>query len=95
MPKLKTGTILPTPAEDAAITAAAQGDPDALPMSDAEWNAIKPKVKRGRRPALVTKERITIRLSREVVETFRASGDGWQTRVDGALKEWLKTHTPG
>lgn len=40
------------------------------------------------------KERITIRLSYEVVEQFRASGDGWQTRVDAALKDWLKTHSP-
>ena len=95
MPKLKPGTILPTPEEDAAITAAAQADPDALPLTDAEWAAVKPKARRGRRLAAVTKERITIRLSREVVETFRASGDGWQTRVDSALKDWLKTHTPG
>jgi len=49
---------------------------------------------RGRPKAAVTKERITIRLSPEVVEQFRASGDGWQTRVDAALKDWLKTHTP-
>jgi uncharacterized protein (DUF4415 family) len=49
---------------------------------------------RGRPKATVTKERITIRLSREVVEQFRASGDGWQTRVDAALKDWLKTHSP-
>ena len=41
-----------------------------------------------------TKERITIRLSREVVERFRESGDGWQTRVDAALREWLKKHSP-
>ena len=41
-----------------------------------------------------TKERITIRLSREVVEQFRASGDGWQTRVDAALRDWLKSHSP-
>ncbi|MBL0284579.1 MAG: BrnA antitoxin family protein [Zoogloea sp.] len=95
MPKLKPGTILPTPEEDAAITAAAQADPDALPLTDAEWAAVKPKARRGRRLAAVTKERITIRLSREVVETFRASGDGWQTRVDSALKDWLKTHSPG
>ena len=40
------------------------------------------------------KERITIRLSREVVEQFRKSGDGWQTRVDAALREWLKSHSP-
>jgi uncharacterized protein (DUF4415 family) len=37
-----------------------------------------------------TKERITIRLSRDVVERFRATGDGWQARVDSALQEWLE-----
>jgi uncharacterized protein (DUF4415 family) len=41
-----------------------------------------------------TKERITIRLSPEVVQRFRATGEGWQTRVDSALKDWLKTHQP-
>ena len=49
---------------------------------------------RGRPKAAVTKERITIRLSPEVVSTFRATGDGWQTRVDAALRDWLKTHSP-
>lgn len=39
-----------------------------------------------------TKERITIRLSRDVVERFRATGDGWQARVDEALQDWLKNH---
>jgi uncharacterized protein (DUF4415 family) len=41
-----------------------------------------------------TKERITIRLSRDVVERFRATGAGWQTRVDAALQAWLKKHKP-
>jgi uncharacterized protein (DUF4415 family) len=41
-----------------------------------------------------TKERITIRLSPDVVERFRATGDGWQTRVDAALQDWLRTHKP-
>jgi uncharacterized protein (DUF4415 family) len=41
-----------------------------------------------------TKERITIRLSREVVERFRESGEGWQTRIDAVLLEWLKNHSP-
>lgn len=49
---------------------------------------------RGRPKAAVTKERITIRLSPEVVGAFRATGDGWQTRMDGALRDWLKTHSP-
>lgn len=41
-----------------------------------------------------TKERITIRLSPEVVQRFRATGDGWHTRMDAALQDWLKTHKP-
>ena len=41
-----------------------------------------------------TKERITIRLSRDVVERFRATGEGWQSRVDVALQDWLKKHKP-
>lgn len=41
-----------------------------------------------------TKERITIRLSRNVVKSFRATGEGWQTRVDVALQDWLKKHKP-
>ena len=39
-----------------------------------------------------TKERITIRLSPAVVETFRATGTGWQSRMDGALQDWLSSH---
>jgi uncharacterized protein (DUF4415 family) len=40
------------------------------------------------------KERITIRLSPEVVQPFRDTGAGWQARLDAALKDWLKSHKP-
>jgi uncharacterized protein (DUF4415 family) len=36
----------------------------------------------------------TIRLSPDVVQAFRAAGEGWQTRIDAALKDWLRTHSP-
>ena len=49
--------------------------------------------KRGPQKAPI-KDRITIRLSKEVVEKFRATGEGWQVRVDTALRDWLKTHSP-
>ena len=48
---------------------------------------------RGRPHADVVKDRITIRLSPDVTAAFRASGDGWQTRMDAALKDWLRTHS--
>jgi uncharacterized protein (DUF4415 family) len=59
---------------------------DALPAS------LQGKL-RGRPKAAITKERITIRLSPDVLGAFRATGQGWQTRVDAALREWLKTHS--
>ncbi len=48
---------------------------------------------RGRPRAEVVKDRITIRLSPDVTAAFRASGEGWQTRMDAALKDWLRTHS--
>lgn len=92
MPKLKAGTILPTPEEDAIITAAANADPDAQPLTDAEWEQVKPLVRRGRPLGSGTKTQVTLRLDVEVVEKFRASGDGWQTRINEALKSWVRTH---
>lgn len=35
----------------------------------------------------------TIRLSPEVSAAFRATGSGWQRRIDAALQEWLKTNS--
>jgi hypothetical protein len=29
-----------------------------------------------------------------VMQAFRAAGDGWQTRIDVALKDWLRMHSP-
>jgi uncharacterized protein (DUF4415 family) len=86
---------LPTLEEDQSITVAANADIDALPFSDEEWELVKPMVRPGRPPSEITKEKISIRLSRDVIDQFRASGDGWQGRIDNALKEWLKEHSSG
>lgn len=91
MPKLKAGTILPSPEEDAAITAAAMSDPDAQPLTDAEWQAVKPLARVGRpagqRPL---KRPTTIRFDPDVLEALKATGRGWQTRVNDALRDDLK-----
>jgi len=34
-----------------------------------------------------TKQQVTLRLDREVVERFRATGPGWQRRINDALKK--------
>ena len=56
------------------------------------------KARRAGRPVgsvkVAPKVSTTIRLSPDVIEAFRSVGDGWQTRIDAALKDWLRTHTP-
>jgi uncharacterized protein (DUF4415 family) len=36
-----------------------------------------------------TKEPVTVRYSRDVLEYFRSTGPGWQARIDAALKELI------
>ena len=64
------------------------------PASEALPASLQAKLRTRGPQKTPTKERITIRLSPEVVQPFRATGDGWQARVDAALKDWLKTHKP-
>ncbi|MDO9139864.1 MAG: BrnA antitoxin family protein [Methylobacter sp.] len=48
------------------------------------------------RPRTDTPKSVTgIRVDAEVLEAFRATGRGWQTRINDALKEWLKEHSAG
>jgi uncharacterized protein (DUF4415 family) len=51
-------------------------------------------VRRGRPRAASTKVALTVRYDADVVAAFRATGRGWQTRMNAALREWLKTHRP-
>jgi uncharacterized protein (DUF4415 family) len=92
MPKLKPTHISVSDTEDAAITAAAMTDLNALPFTDEQWASVKPRLRMGRPKAELTKERITIRLSRDVVTQFRATGQGWQTRMDSALRQYIAEH---
>ena len=64
------------------------------PAAEVLPNALRAKLKVRGPQISPTKERITIRLSPEVVQRFRDTGDGWQTRLDTALKDWLKSHKP-
>jgi uncharacterized protein (DUF4415 family) len=47
-------------------------------------------IRRGRPPLETRKQAVSIRLSPEVLSHFRAGGWGWQTRIDEALREWIK-----
>ena len=54
-------------------------------------NAVAAKRKPGQRGPQVapTKQLVSLRYSAEVLEFFRAGGEGWQTRMDDALKQWV------
>ncbi|SER97786.1 Uncharacterized conserved protein, DUF4415 family [Vreelandella subterranea] len=47
---------------------------------------------RGRQQA-PTKVKTSIRLSPEVIEHFKAQGEGWQRRIDQALKTYIQEHS--
>jgi uncharacterized protein (DUF4415 family) len=58
--------------------------------AEAAKDMLKPR--RGR-PALDhPKEHVNIRLDADVVGAFRQGGVGWQTRINNALRDWLKAH---
>jgi len=82
--------LLNTPEEDAQITAAALTDPDNQPLTDAELSQFKPM--RGRPLGSGKKEQVTLRLDTQILEQFRATGSGWQTRINDALLDWTKHH---
>ncbi len=50
---------------------------------------------RGRPKAAATKAHVNIRLDADVLDAFKATGRGWQTRINKALREWLKERKPG
>ncbi|MDP1612110.1 MAG: BrnA antitoxin family protein [Sulfuritalea sp.] len=50
-------------------------------------------LRRGRPPAEVTKTPIKLRLDPDIIAAFKASGRGWQTRMNDALRDWLKLHS--
>ena len=40
-----------------------------------------------------TKVLVRIELDLDVLNAFKATGKGWQTRINEALKEWLREHS--
>ena len=77
--------ILPTTEEDAAINAGIASDLDTYEMGDAEFA----KARRGRPLGSGSKMQVTLRLDIDIVERLKATGTGWQTRANGALRNWV------
>jgi uncharacterized protein (DUF4415 family) len=87
---MKKQLIKPSDAEDKAITLAAMSDADAMPLTDSEWEQVKPQLKRGPgRPVGSSKSQVTLRLDLEVLQALKSTGRGWQTRANEVLRSWV------
>ena len=84
--------LLNSEEEEARIRAGIAADPDTYELTDEELAELRPLVRPGRPKAEFPKVPITIRLSPEVLDFFKTDGPGWQTRIDAALRDWIKTH---
>ncbi len=76
-------------------TPAAWVDPDEVPELTQEffdradlYDGAK-LVRRGRPKSATTKEAVKLRLDADVLAALRASGDGWQTRINDTLRASL------
>jgi uncharacterized protein (DUF4415 family) len=97
-----------TPEEDARILAAALSDPDAQPLTDEQlarmrpahevvpWLVARQLRNKGGRPKLAAPRKpVTLRLKPAVLEAYRASGPGWQTRMAEAIEKHAPRSTKG
>ncbi len=94
---MKKTFVRNTEEEEKAIALHAREDDTAL--TDAELVEFEPianfpkQVARiGRPPKETPKQSTTIRFDADILEAFKASGKGWQTRINNALREYLETN---
>lgn len=88
-----------TDAEEAEIQAMIASDPDNPELTAEELTELRPfrevfpdlaasiDRKLGRPKAENPKKAISLRLDAEVIERFKATGDGWQSRMNEALRK--------
>jgi len=92
VPRIK----VPTAVEDRKIRAAAKADPDAHPLSEKQLKSMVPmKSVRGRPKSESPKLLVSVRYSREVVEYFKSTGAGWQSRMDSVLRAYVTRRSRG
>ncbi|MBI1746988.1 MAG: BrnA antitoxin family protein [Acidobacteria bacterium] len=86
--------VMPTSQEDKAITAAAKADPDAQPLTPKQLKYMVPiRALRGRPKSESTKQLVSVRYSPEVLAYFKSTGEGWQSRMDGVLRDYVTRHS--
>jgi uncharacterized protein (DUF4415 family) len=80
-------------------------DGEVRELTDADFRQMKPfsslppdlqrsllEINRGSVTSQPGEEQVKVKVSRSVVDRFRAEGADWETKVDRALREWLDDH---
>ncbi len=82
--------VMPTEKESRLIAAAAKADPDAQPLTPKQLKAMLPmRALRGRPELPNPKQLVSVRYSPEVLAYFKATGAGWQARMNGVLCQYV------
>ena len=74
---------LPSDAEDELIRAGITADPDTHEVGKAEFAQMS---RPGRPVGSGCKTQVTLRIDTAILEKFKATGDGWQTRINDILR---------
>ena len=86
--------VMPTAKEDKAITAAARSDPDVQPLTPKQLKTMIPmRALRGRPKSERKKLLVSVRYSPDVVAYFKSTGEGWQSRMNSVLRQYVARHS--
>lgn len=75
------------------IISSATGRDDVKPELDAAWFEEADAfvgtrlVRRGRPKSLAPKQAVSLRLDPDLIDWFKRGGEGWQTRINDALRQ--------
>jgi uncharacterized protein (DUF4415 family) len=84
--------------ENSKNTASVWIDPDDAPelgddfFEHADLYEGTKLIRRGRPRGSGRKIAATVRYDQDILDAFRATGKGWQTRMNDALREYVRTH---
>jgi uncharacterized protein (DUF4415 family) len=105
MKNVSTGTIIPAEHSDwatvnAMTDADIHHDADSPRTFASDWDGALLKqsgvvigqVKMRGKNKRPVKKQVAVRYDVDVLEAFKATGRGWQTRMNNALKDWLREH---
>jgi uncharacterized protein (DUF4415 family) len=73
---------------DEDIERAMRDDPDWADLIDIDWSKAEMVIP-------VAKKSISIRLDQDIVDFFKASGKGYQTRINSILRHYMKESSSG